>query len=1547
MNHTEKVPRNETDSAPASFDRSGGPCAEVQEAASSSFAAGERTHLRSAAYLEVAGWSAAPAKVDGLSLLRDRWLRALRSVRRAEKWIRMLASSGVRPGSEVQPIALHAAKLHAAFRETQAALRGESARKLPFIETSEREVVPRIYALARGFLRASNFAFEEPCLVTYLDAAQDQSPLDADEVQSLKPFVVLALLEKIGAAADAACSEIERMTETLSLRAGVSADELEPFFQILRAIEQTDWQQVFEEANRTEKILREDPSGVYSRMDAESRDLYRTAVLQLAEHSALRETEIAEAAVGLARQAHPVAGEDPRLFERRRHVGYYLVDDGRKSLEAHVGYRPPFFKRIERTLLTWPETSYILGIECVTIGLIAFILSGLHLLVPSLAAITLLLLPATESAVRIVNQLVSFLIAPSRLAKLDFSDGIPLDCATLVVIPILLLSERQVREAVEDLEIRHLANADANLHFALLTDSPDSAQPLNGKEWLVELCAGLIQELNEKYQSKKKGSFFLFHRRHLYNSAEGVWMGWERKRGKLLDMNRMLRGDSENFSVKVGDLSLLPGIRYVITLDADTGLPRDSAHRLAGTLAHPLNRAVIDPRTNTVVKGYGILQPRVGVSVRSATRSRLANIYSGQAGLDLYTRAISDVYQDLFHEGSYAGKGIYEVDVYQQVLDQRFPCNALLSHDLIEGSYARAGLVSDIEVIDDYPSHFSAYSRRKHRWVRGDWQILRWLWDRVPGYSGASAPNPISFASRWKIIDNLRRSLIEAATLALLIAGWTFLPGGALYWTLATLVLLLLPSYSQLGLSLALARGSGNWAGSLRAAVRGFITEQVNVLLVLVFLFHQTLVTLDAVFRTLIRLMVTHKGLLEWETAAQSELQLKKRTPVETCLNLTVWLSAGLGVALAYFRPRSFPEALPFLLAWACTKPICKWLDRPLPRVRSRLVPRDETILRNLSLLTWRFFREWSNAETNWLIPDHVQESPLLISKAVSPTNLGLLLASRLAAFDLGYLTVEEFVQESERTLNSALKLPRFKGHFYNWNDSETLKPFGQPFVSTVDSGNLAACLWALRQGCIEMVDAPLFGSAIWQGLRNHLRLLQRLAGEAPISQSVASVMEELEERFASMGEDTNAWTSSLAQLEHKAEELEADLAKDNTISGLDEKLWWAAELRTRLASVGRMAREFTPWLLPEHESVFRYPNVLPFTSPGKVTLRALPQLLADIESRLQQLAENAGDDLKIRLQAWSALEIIRAATSNARLLNEALRNLAETSESLVAEMDFRFLYNPARKLLSIGYNVKASRLEPACYDLLASESRTAVFIAIAKGDIQQESWFKLGRTHTLFQGERLLLSWSGTMFEYLMPALWMHSYPHTILGRSQQAAVRCHQKFGRQARRPWGVSEAAYYKKDEAGHYHYQAFGIPGVALDPEVSANIVAPYAACLALQVDPEAALQNLRVMEQLGWLGTYGFCESADYKSGRRAKRTKYELVRSWMAHHEGMTLVALCNALTEASFQRRFHAEPRVQATELILHERIPETIRAIPKESPLFQVKPLQPEEYE
>jgi cyclic beta-1,2-glucan synthetase len=1506
-----------------------------QESPAASLNGDDPAIFRAAAVREVARWSAAKATAaEGRRELKARWQKTFHSVQRAERWVRNQASKGRKLPREVHALAEHAPRVRLALRETRDALKHETPPPLPLVQHSDFGTVPRIYALVRGFLQASQFALRERDLLAYLSAAQEQEPLELNELWALKPMLQLVVVEEVGAALDVLCRDGESAPAGSTPQPEPSSRALPPLLAVLQVIAHSDWVWIFEQASHTEGILKEDPAGVYARMDPDSRDSYREVVREVGAHSDIAEAEIARTAVRLAQQASAVPGEDPRLTERRKHVGYYLVDEGRRRLEARVHYRPPFHRKIERTILRWPEVFYVVGIEMVTVGIIAFLLSGLQMLVPPFSALALLVLPATESAVRIMNQLITFLIRPRRLPKLDFSGGIPPECATMVVVPTLLLSERQVRKTVDDLEIRYLANSDPNLHFALLTDSPDSAHPLEEGSELVDLCVKLISGLNEKYGSQHSGSFFLFHRHRVYNPVEGAWMGWERKRGKLLDLNRLLRNDFDSFPVKVGDLSLLPGIRYVITLDSDTQLPRGAGQELVGTLAHPLNRAVIDRQTNTVTKGYGILQPRVGISVSSAISSRLASIYSGQTGFDLYTRATSDVYQDLFGEGSFTGKGIYEVDVYQRVLSQRFPANALLSHDLIEGSYARAALVSDIEVIDDYPSHFSAYSRRKHRWVRGDWQILRWLMGRVPGYSGKPIPNPLSFISRWKILDNLRRSLIEAATLLLLLGGWFFLPGGALYWTVATLILVALPSYLQLLLSLAMASDSENWQGALKECIKGFVAEQVNILFALVFLLHQALVTLDAIIRTLVRLVVTHKKLLQWETAAQAELGHEKRTPVEMCLDLTVWVSTALGAALIYLRPRSLPEALPFLLAWACSKPIRQWLDRPLPPERVRVSAADERFLRESALYTWRFFREWSRAGTKGLIPDNVQESPLVLANVMSPTNLGFLLAARLAAFDLGYLTSEEFVRETGLTLTTAQRLARFKGHFYNWNHTETLEPLSPLFVSTVDSGNLAACLWTLKQGCIGMEREPLFHKSLWQGLRDHAALLKNLTGKKTIP--AAAILQEIHKNFESLGDEPSAWIVALPELQDKVRELEKRLQDEDRAPRREERLWWTCELHTRLAAIATMAEKFTPWLLPKYRSSFLYPNTQPLIETKQITLGAIPEILTGLTVRLQNLIDRETAELKVRSGARITLGIVKASLENAQSLLSSLRRLAEVSGALVAEMDFRFLYNPARRVLSIGYNVTAQRLEEACYDFLASEARTATFIAIAKGDIHQKSWFQLGRRHTLFQGQRTLISWSGTMFEYLMPALWMRSYADTILGQSQESAVRCQVKVAWKKRRPWGISEAGYARRDAEGHYQYQAFGVQPLAFKQDVSSDVVAPYATFLALPVDPQAAVENLKRMKRMGWFGPYGFYESADYNPPEPSKGSRYELIYSWMAHHQGMILLAVCNQLAGSAMQRRFHAEPRVQATELVLHEHVPDAVPVAPAEKPLL-----------
>ncbi len=1218
-------------------------------------------------------------------------------------------------------------------------------RRCPVVETAFGVEMPRLCMVARDYLRVTGGKYSDAEFADFLHGYQEAAELETGEIDRLRPALQFAILERLSVTPASAWPDLVTS---------------------LRRVEETSWRDLSESVSVIDSVLRRDPTGVYAAMDFESREAYRRAVVRLAHRSGRSELEIAESAVALAEEAarparvvgRTEAGETacataaaacPAGETRRAHVGYYLVDRGVRELRAAVGYRLSFAERICEFMIANPVL-YPAVIEALTFVIVAALVSGMGTPGVMLASVLLLVLPASQAALDFLNHLVALIVRPRTLPKLDFSRGIPDDCATMVAVPALLLNENQVGDLVFDLEIRFLANRDRNLSFALLTDAADSDRAMDERDALAEVCRDLIETLNQKYRFEGRTPFYLFHRNRMYNPSEGRWIGWERKRGKLLDLNRLLRGAQNGFSLTVGDLDVLPNVRYVITLDADTQLPRDSAARLAGAIAHPLNRAVVDPATGVVTEGYGILQPRVGISVQSAARSRLAAIYSGETGFDIYTRAISEAYQDLFGEGIYTGKGIYDVDVLHEVLEDRFPENALLSHDLIEGAYARAALVSDIELIDDYPSHFSAYSRRKHRWVRGDWQILRWLFGTVPDAQQRIVRNPIGVLSQWKIVDNLRRSVLEPSMLLLFLAGWLWLPANAWLWTATAIAVLLLPALVDPPFSLL--RAPAGWrmfSEWLKDTAKRFVTNTIRNLLSLTFLLHQALLSIDAIVRSLLRVNFTKRKLLEWETAAEAEIApARRKATVDKYLEWTPWLSIAIGVAVWLVRPAALHAALPVLALWFASRGISAWLNRAPRAVTREFRAEDLYLLRESAQRVCRFYDDWSGPATNWLIPDSVKEDGTADLR-LSPTNLGMLLNARVAAVHLGTLSLSEFVAQSKKTLESAERLEKHRGHWLNWYSIERMAPIEPRFVSSVDSGNLAACLWTLKQAALSFAAEPV------------------------------------------------------AQ------------------------------------------RGLTPALIAE------------------------------------------------------------------------LEEIAGTCERWVREMDFSFLYQPGKRALSIGYDVTAGRLEAASYDLLASEARIATFVAIAKGDVPQDAWLYLGRTHTLVRGECALLSWTGTMFEYLMPLLWMRHRPGTIAERSAAAAVRLQRDYARRKDLPWGISECAFFQ-GSGRDYGYAAFGIPDLALKRyETDPKVIAPYATFLALGVDPAEALANLRCQQELGWLGRYGFYEAVD------CSPSAPEPIRSWMAHHQGMSLLAACNLLHESPMQCHFHAEPQVIATELLLDERVP------------------------
>lgn len=1376
--------------------------------------------------------------------------------------------------------------------EVQSALR--ILVKLPFARSVTGMETPRILGVAQAMLNAAKYQWSLSGLSSFLKGFQAEEPLSLRELWTFPVALKLALLEEILAQASGAFSNLPASDATLNAA-----------LLCLHEVSLPVWSNILEPLVPFEDVLRQDPANTYSQMDFESRDMYRIAVANVAARSPLNEVEVARMALTMARDSSQQPNVNERITKRCSHIGYYLVDEGLNELRKRSDFHPRILDRVRIILRAYPDDFYIGGIQTIALlAMAAIILPLVPLYNPlgSLAfAFLLLLLPVSQGAVELMNHTISAILKPQALPKLDFSEGIPDDCKTLVAVPTLLLNEQQVRGLVDELEVRSLANQDPNVHYALLTDLPDSVEkPLERDTHPLVLLAGqLIDDLNRRYTGTHSGTFLMLHRHRVFNPRQGVWMGWERKRGKLLDLNRLIMGGMDCFPYKAGDPAILNGMRYVLTLDSDTKLPRDSARRMVGAMAHPLNRAILDPQRRIVTQGYGLMQPRVGIAVHSVARSRLAAIYSGQTGFDIYTRAISDVYQDLYGEGIFTGKGLYEIQILHTVLDRRFPQNSLLSHDLIEGAYARVGLLTDVEVMDDYPSHYSAQNRRKHRWVRGDWQILRWLLGRVPNDSGRLVQNPTSNISRWKIFDNLRRSLVEPATFLLLVVGWLWLPGSARYWTLATLLILIVPVVVQFLFSL------------VRASVaeqRGYVPQAVRDSLVLLFstalnfalLAHQTLLMVDAIVRSLVRSFVTGKRLLEWETAAEAETGMSKRTPVEFTMGLVPLLSVVLLILAVSMRPSALPWALPILILWSLAKPITWWLNRST-HLEVNLSDIDTRFLRKIAWRTWRYFAQYAAEGNHGLVPDNVQEEGHREALRISPTNAGLQLNARQAAVILGYMTLPEYAEQTFANLVTLDQIPKWKGHLLNWYATTTLESIRPYIASTVDSGNFLASLCSLRMGTLELMETSML-PALRQGLLDIVMDVKTpSATEAKIKSALHPDRKTLSE----------AWLGALLTLELPSGSVEQN------------------EAATQLRAIASLVANYLPWLQPRFSTLIG--------SQGIIENRPLdfytPESSLDICRQLriacaQTLQAAAGDHVELVREFTASL-----ADSENRLstLIKKLKSIAETCDRMFQATDYRGLIDPYRRLLTIGFDTEKDRRLDSCYDLLASEARTAIFLAIAKGDALQDSWFRIGRKTTMIDGNPVLLSWSGTMFEYMMPTIWMQTSPDTLLAQSLPGAVRAQREYVARAHMPWGISEASHSQRDAEGNYQYHAFGVPTLAINPPPEGSlVVAPYATVLALEADPVHALANLHRMEKLGWLGEFGFYESADYSdSTQHEKGARYTLVRSWMAHHQGMSLLAITNLLENKAFQRWFHSDPRVRATELLLHEK---PVQVVPRQ---------------
>lgn len=1299
----------------------------------------------------------------------------------------------------------------------------------------------------------------------------------------------------------------------------------------LRMLSAFDWRAFVESTSQVEATLRLDPAGIYKTMDFATRDRYRHSVETTARHSRRLESEVAKEAIQLAEAGAREKGAQ----DRRAHVGYYLVDKGLPVLERVIATRHPRKTVVERLIRRFPLAYYIGGAGALTALMTYWFirqapaseLQGWKLVF----FLPLALVCSSQLAIACINWLSTILIRPSLLPRVDFSSGIAADCRTMVVVPTLLTEPAVCDRLVDSLEIQYLANRDKNVYFGLLTDfqdAPTETQPED--RWLLQLVRAGIEKLNTKYASDRPNIFFLFHRPRRWNQAEALWMGYERKRGKLTEFNALLRGGpQERFSELVGDLSLLPGIKFVITLDTDTQLPRDAARQLVGTIAHPLNRPQLDRIHGTVTEGYGILQPRVGVSLPSAGRSWFVKLFAGDVGIDPYTRAVSDVYQDVFQEGSFIGKGIYDVDAFQQAMAGRFPENTILSHDLIESCHARSALVSDVELYEEYPSRYNTDINRRHRWIRGDWQIALWLLPRVPGPDARSIANPLSGLSQWKILDNLRRSLVPAALLLMLLGSWSLLPGLGPPGEFLVLAIVVLPTCLALGSELIRKPEDMPMKLHLRGLASTSARQFGQCLLTLIFLPFDAYINLDAIGRTLVRLLITRKRLLEWQTASDAE-----RTAHSSLSGFygIMWIAPAIALATSVFlgitRAALLPLTLPILALWLASPWIAWRISQPLPPAElPPTTPSQRAFLRRIARKTWRYFETFLNPQENWLPPDNFQEEPgRIVASRTSPTNMGLALLANLAACDFGYLPTSQLLARTQNGLDSMDRLERYRGHFFNWYDTRTLRPLLPLYVSSVDSGNLAGHLLTLSPGLVELVDLPICSSRVLNGLCDTVGILGELSGKR-------SRWERLEAELSAPVADLRGWAILLKRSVEKAAEAVSELEPD---AG-EDLAWWTRSLLRDCQEHLDDLLFLAPWLdlaLPSTKVLAA--KCVELDQP--LTLREVAALEQNFGAwvTMARLSLDSQSEpgpkqaAKAELDQWS--KAFMEASKRAQQRIRTIETLARRADEM-ADMDFRLVFDPARELFSIGYNVGENRCDASYYDLLASEARLCSYVAIAQGQIPQEHWFSLGRLLVALRGDAVLASWSGSMFEYLMPLLVMPNYENTLLDQTCKGAVRQQIKYGQLRGVPWGISESGYNRTDAHLNYQYRAFGVPGLGLKRGLADDLViAPYATAMALMVAPQEACDNLERLAAEGRAGAFGFYESVDYTPSRLPPDQTSVTIRSYMAHHQGMSLLALAYWLLDCPMQRRFMACPSLRAADLLLQERVPNTIAKVVSE---------------
>ena len=1261
--------------------------------------------------------------------------------------------------------------------------------------------------------------------------------------QDLNIAKVLEWLENILISCESGTEEIVKLEHYQQAKDQMSIGNIINSMRLLSTI---DWHDFFEEVNLIDPILAKDPAHCYLDMDRTTKDTYRKAIERVARRSQYTEIQIAQKAI----KCSEYYSNEIRNLEKKNHVGYYLIDQGVLELEEDLDYQSPISEKVTRFIKEDPLFIYFGSLFVVFI----FLISIIFYLFPqfnnqwsSILWLTLLfVIPLSDVSISLINYIITIIQKPHPLPRMETKGPLPQSEKTMVVIPCLLNDKETIKDLINSLEVHYLSNQDPSIYFSLLGDFIDSDKEIDLEDQtLLDLAKLEIEKLNVKYNKKNDHLFYFFCRKRMFNPSEKKWMGWERKRGKIIEFNQLiLQNRNTSFLKDHIHYHFLKNIKNVITLDADTQLPLGTAKKLIATIFHPLNKPVYCEKENRIIDGYAILQPRISISNRSAFKTRFSYIFAGNTGIDPYTTAISDIYQDFFNEGSFTGKGLYVVDAFMKVLDDRVPENTVLSHDLLEGSYARVGLMTDIELIDDYPRSFKSFEQRLHRWTRGDWQILPWLFPYVLDAKNKWKKNHLPFISKWKIIDNLRRSLIAPMVLLWIILSWSILPGNVFLWSFIIFISLSFPIYAPSLKDLS-QNIQTTWIEHFLVCYKETKKRAEQIFFMFIFLPSIALNQIDAIIKTLFRMFISKKKLLEWVSFSQTQ-QVKTSS-----ISWKIFISTGPLFSLILFliilitHPFNLVIALPFLICWFVAPLINFWTQMPIKSTKESLHLNEIEEFHCYARLNWHYFEAFTNKENHWLIPDNFQEDPeAVLARRTSPTNIGLQLLSILSAYDFQYITRKELLTYFENIFSTLYKLEKSNGHFYNWYDTQYLTPLEPKYISTVDSGNFAGHLIVIKQACIEISQTQQSDKKI--NIRDNFLVLKNELKKLTIHKNQINII--------------------------------LDLFKD--INELENH-----ELLKKLANIDRLF----------HQTLDNFLTL---------TQNSILYWIHLTKERLENLLK----------------------TDSINDLEEMPRflRIADQCDEIASKMDFTFLYNKERKLFSIGHNVSQGLNDDSYYDLFASESRLTSLWAIAKGDIHEEHWFHLGRKLTKIDNGQALLSWSASIFEYLMPLLVMKSFKETLLNETYQSIVRRQIEYGFQRKTPWGISESGYHSRDQNFHYQYGPFGIPGLGLKRGLSEDLViSPYSSMLAAMIDPQTSLKNLNVLTSLGSLGTYGFYEALDYTKKRNPKDKTFTILKSFMAHHQGMSLVSINNVLHDFIMQKRFHIEPRIKSVELLLQERIP------------------------